>query len=201
MQNKILSVFVIVACLVLGIYPYADRLTWFLENLPVFIILPLTIYLQPSLRLSTFTLYIMVFHALVLMVGGHYSYAEVPVGFWAQEVFGFSRNHYDRLGHFMQGFGPGIVLWEILSKKSAIKSAAFRGLVVISMALAFSALYELIEWWSAVILGEGADAFLGTQGDVWDTQWDMFLALLGSIAAIVAQWLRNSSVLFAKGDI
>lgn len=173
----------------MGVSPQADRLTWFLENLPVFIILPLVIYLQPRFKLSRFALYVMAFHAFVLMYGGHYSYAKVPLGFWAKDFFDLSRNHYDRLGHFMQGFGPGVVLWEILVRSSVIRSGAFRALVVVSMALAFSALYELIEWWAAVFLGEGADSFLGTQGDVWDTQWDMFLALVGVIIAVAVMAL------------
>lgn len=185
-----LSVLVVVGMVVMGISPKADRTTWLLENLPVLIILPLTIYLQPRLKLSNFALYVMAIHAFILMYGGHYSYAETPIGFWAKDLLGFSRNHYDRVGHFFQGFAPGIVLWEIVLRNSKIQSRSFRGLVVICFALAFSAFYELIEWWSAVLLGQGADAFLGTQGDVWDTQWDMFLALVGVVVAVSVQCMR-----------
>ncbi len=189
-QSFILAIVVVVGCILLGISPTADRTTWFLENLPVFIILPLVVFLQPRLKLSTFALYVMALHAFVLMYGGHYSYAETPLGFWARDIFGFSRNHYDRVGHLFQGFAPGVVLWEILLRTSAIRSRAFRGLVVVSFALAFSAVYELIEWAAALSLGQEADAFLGTQGDVWDTQWDMFMALVGAILAVGIQFLR-----------
>lgn len=183
---KILLILLILIQVALGISPHADRTTWFLENAPVFIILPYLFYLHPRIQITKLTFTVLFVHAIVLIVGGHYSYAEVPAGFWVQEAFGFERNHYDRLGHFMQGFGPAIALRELLLKQSYLKTGKLLSLIVLSMCLAFSALYELIEWWAAVLLGQGADAFLGTQGDVWDTQWDMFLAMIGATVALAA---------------
>ncbi|HEX2728073.1 MAG TPA: DUF2238 domain-containing protein [Beijerinckiaceae bacterium] len=171
--------------LLLGIAPKADRITWLMENAPVFVLLPLAVLLQPKLKLSNFTLTVMAIHALVLMIGGHYTYAKVPVGFWVQDALDLGRNHYDRFGHVMQGFAPAVVLRELLIKTTPLRRGFLLNLTVVSMCLAFSALYELIEWWAALVLGAGADAFLGAQGDLWDTQWDMFLALVGASAAIM----------------
>jgi putative membrane protein len=184
----VLLLFVLGGELALGVHPQADRTTWFLENAPVFILVPFIVATWRRFNLTDFTLTVLTIHAFVLMIGGFYTYAEVPLGFWAQEAFHLSRNHYDRIGHFMQGFGPAIAITELLVKRSPLKPGPLLKLVVISMCLAFSALYELIEWWSAVILGQGADAFLGTQGDPWDTQWDMFLALTGALIATVVVW-------------
>jgi putative membrane protein len=117
------------------------------------------------------------------MIGGHYTYARVPLGFWVQDLFDFSRNHYDRLGHIAQGFIPAIVVREILLRRSPLRPGKWLFFLVASVCLAISACYEFIEWWTALLGGEDADAFLGTQGDVWDTQWDMFLALIGAILA------------------
>ena len=122
-------------------------------------------------------------HALVLMLGGHYTYAEVPPGEWAKEAFGLARNHYDRLGHLMQGFVPAILAREVFLRRSPLRPGGWLRLAVTSVCLAFSALYELIKWAAALATGEAATAFLGTQGDVWDTQWDMFLALCGALPA------------------
>ena len=122
-------------------------------------------------------------HALILMVGGHYTYARVPLGFWVQDLFGLARNDYDRLGHFVQGFVPAILIREILLRTSPLRPGRWLFVIVTAMCLAFSACYEFFEWWSALAGGHAADAFLGTQGDVWDTQWDMFSALLGAISA------------------
>lgn len=119
------------------------------------------------------------------MIGGHYTYARVPLGFWIQEIFNFSRNHYDRLGHFAQGFIPAILAREILLRRSPLVPGKWLFFIVVSICLAFSAFYEFIEWWTAMIEGEAAEAFLGTQGDPWDTQWDMFFALIGSITALL----------------
>jgi putative membrane protein len=120
---------------------------------------------------------------LILIVGGHYTYAWVPVGFWFQELFDLSRNHYDRLGHLAQGFVPAILAREILLRTSPLESGKWLFFLVVSVCLAFSAFYELIEWWTALIGGGSADDFLGSQGDVWDAQWDMFLALIGAITS------------------
>jgi putative membrane protein len=122
-------------------------------------------------------------HAVVLMVGGHYTYAEVPLGFWVRDALHLARNHYDRLGHFMQGFVPAILVREVLLRKTPLRRGGWLFFLTTSVCLAISAVYEFIEWWSAVLGGGAADAFLGTQGDVWDTQWDMFLCLVGALTA------------------
>jgi putative membrane protein len=122
-------------------------------------------------------------HALILMLGGRYTYAEVPLGFWVRDALGLARNHYDRLGHFAQGFVPAIVAREILVRKSPLRRDGWLFFLVACVCLSVSAIYELVEWWTAVATGEAATAFLGTQGDPWDTQWDMFLALLGALTA------------------
>jgi len=121
--------------------------------------------------------------ALILILGGAYTYAHVPLGFWLQDLFGFARNPYDRIGHFAQGFVPAIIAREILLRRSPLVPGKWLFFLVCCVCLAISAVYEFLEWWSAVILGEGAKEFLGTQGDEWDTQWDMFLALIGAITA------------------
>jgi len=119
-------------------------------------------------------------HALILLLGGHYTYAHVPLGFWLQDVFDFARNPYDRIGHFAQGFVPAIIAREILLRTTPLRPGKMLFFLVLCVALAISAFYEMLEWWTAVIFGEGAHEFLGTQGDPWDTQWDMFLALVGA---------------------
>ncbi len=186
----VLLVLVIIGEIAFGINPKADRITWALENIPVWIMVPLLVRLQPKLQLTNLTLSVLAFHALVLMLGGHYTYAKVPVGFWVRDFLELGRNHYDRLGHIMQGLGPAVGLRELLLKRTILKRGWFTNIIIVSMCLAFSAFYEMIEWWSALIMGEGADDFLGTQGDVWDTQWDMFLALVGAAVAVllIAPW-------------
>jgi putative membrane protein len=124
-------------------------------------------------------------HSVILVVGGHYTYAEVPVGNWVRDFFDLSRNHYDRLGHFAQGFVPALLAREILKRCSPLGHSRWLPFLVVCVALSFSALYELFEWWSALVLGESADQFLGSQGDIWDTQWDMFLALTGATICVI----------------
>jgi len=165
-----------------GIHPH-DTTTWLLEVLPVLIGIPILISTYRRFPLTPLLYRLLFIHALILMLGGHYTYARVPLGFWVQDLFELSRNHYDRLGHFAQGFVPAILAREILLRTSSLTSGKWLFFLVVCVCLAFSAFYELIEWWSAVIGGEAAEAFLGTQGDVWDSQWDMFLALVGSITA------------------
>ncbi|MNJ93377.1 Inner membrane protein YjdF [compost metagenome] len=165
-----------------GIAP-KDRFTWVLEVSPVFIGVALALFTYRRFPLTNLLYTLIAIHCVVLSVGGKYTYAEVPVGYWIQELFHFSRNHYDRLGHFLQGFVPAILAREILIRKNVVNGNVWRFLFVVCICLSFSAFYELIEWWAAVLTGEGATAFLGTQGDVWDTQWDMFIALVGAISA------------------
>jgi putative membrane protein len=166
-----------------GIGPF-DRLTWWLEVAPVLIGAPILVATFSQSRLSPLLYRLLFLHAVILMVGGHYTYARVPAGFWVQEWFDFSRNHYDRLGHLAQGFVPAILAREVLIRWSPLRRGRWLSLFVICMCLAFSAFYELLEWWAALIGGASSESFLGTQGDVWDTQWDMFLALIGAITAL-----------------
>lgn len=161
----------------------ADLLTWALEAAPVLIGAVLLILSHGDFPLTPLTLRLLFLHGLVLLVGAHYTYAQVPVGFWAAETFDLARNHYDRFAHVVQGFVPAILMREILLRTSPLYPGKWLFVVVTSICLAFSAFYEMIEWWSAVIYGASADAFLGTQGDPWDTQWDMFLALVGAVTA------------------
>ncbi len=176
-----------IICLVLvwsGISPH-DRFTWVLEVLPVILGIPVLIYLYPRFRFTPLVYGLIALHAVILMVGGKYTYAEVPFGYWMKDAFGFARNHYDRIGHFAQGFIPAMVAREILIRKSPLRGSRWLPFMVVCFCLAFSALYELIEFWTALATGEAAEAFLGTQGDPWDTQWDMMLALIGAITALL----------------
>lgn len=171
-----------------GIGP-ADRITWVLEIMPVVIGLPLVLLTRRNFPLTPLLYRLLVIHALILILGAHYTYANTPLGFWAQDLLGFERNHYDRLGHFAQGFIPAVLAREILIRCSPLKSGGWLFFIVVCVCLAFSAFYELFEWWAAAIGGDAAHEFLGTQGDPWDTQWDMFLALTGSIISLLL--LRN----------
>jgi len=166
-----------------------DRLTWWLEVAPVLIAAPLLVLTARRFPLTNLVYVLIAIHALILIVGAHYTYANVPPGFWVQELFDLARNPYDRLGHFAQGFVPAMIAREILLRTSPLKPGGWLFFIVCSICLAISAAYELIEWWTAVIAGGSAEAFLGTQGGVWDTQWDMFLALCG---AITVQLLLSS---------
>lgn len=160
-----------------------DRLTWVLEVFPFFIAAPVLIATWRRFPLTPLLYRLILFHAVILFIGGHYTYAEVPFGFHLQELFGLSRNPYDRIGHFAQGFVPAILAREVLLRRSPLVWGKWLFFIVTSVCLAVSACYEFIEWWSALILGQGADAFLGSQGDQWDTQWDMFTALVGAVTA------------------
>ena len=167
-----------------------ERGTWVLEIFPVVIVMPIVWFTRNRFPL-THLLYVLIgVHALILMVGGHYTYAHVPLGHWAQETFHLGRNHYDRLGHFAQGFIPAIAARELLLRQTPLRRGGWLFVLVCACSLAISASYEFIEWWAAVLLGSGADEFLGTQGDIWDTQWDMLMALIGAIVAqlALARW-------------
>jgi putative membrane protein len=165
-----------------GIRPF-DQTTWILEVFPIFVAVPLLLATARRFPLTALAYRLIFVHALVLMLGGHYSYAKVPLGFWMQDLFGFSRNHYDRIGHFAQGFVPAIIAREILIRRSPLQVGKWLFFIVLCVCLAISACYEFIEWWSALIGGSAAEAFLGTQGDPFDTQADMFMALIGATAA------------------
>ena len=162
-----------------------DRLTWVLEVLPVLIAAPLLVATARRFPLTPLVYLLVAVHAGILMYGGHYTYALTPFGDWIGETFGFSRNHYDRIGHLMQGFGPAIVARELLLRTSPLRPGKWLFAIVCLSILGISAFYEFTEWWAALAAGDAAGAFLGTQGDVWDTQWDMFLAGCGAVAAQV----------------
>ena len=181
------------ALLASAIAPY-DRTTWWLEVFPVLIGVPILVVTAKRFPLTTLTYTLLAVHALILIVGGHYTYARVPLGFWVQDLFGLARNHYDRLGHFAQGFIPAILVRELLLRTSPLRPGRWLFVLVTATCLAFSACYELFEWCAALAGGHAADAFLGTQGDVWDTQWDMFLALLGAVSsqALFGRWHDRS---------
>ena len=167
-----------------GINP-KDQFTWLLEVLPALIGIIILTFTYNRFRLTTLTYLLILIHAIILMVGGHYTYAEVPLFDWLQNVFDFKRNNYDKVGHLAQGFIPAIIAREILIRKSVVAGKGWLNFIIICICLAISAFYELIEWWVAVLSGESAEAFLGTQGYVFDTQSDMFLALLGSVLALI----------------
>ena len=178
----LLLAIVLAALIASGIGP-ADRLTWFLEVVPVLVAVPLLLATARRFPLTPLVYCLIAVHALILVLGGHYTYAQVPLGFWIQDWFDFSRNHYDRIGHLMQGFGPAIIARELLLRTSPLRPGKWLFALVCLSILGISACYEFTEWWAALAGGDAAGAFLGTQGDVWDTQWDMFLAGCGAIAA------------------
>jgi putative membrane protein len=166
------------------IHPH-DYFTWFLETFPALIGICLVVALRNRFPLTPLLLTLLVVHAIILMVGGHYTYAEVPLGFWMQRTFGWSRNNYDRIGHFAQGFVPAMAAREVLIRRDVIRKRGWLFFVVVWICLAISAVYELLEWRVAIASGSKSDAFLGTQGDPWDTQEDMATALIGAIVALL----------------
>ena len=162
-----------------------DRLTWLMEVFPAMIVFILIWRSRYSFALTPLLYALIALHGLILMVGGAYTYAHVPLGFWMQEWFGFARNNYDKIGHFAQGFVPAIAARELLMRKFGLRQDGLVAFLCVCICLAVSALYEIIEWWSALLLGQGADEFLGTQGDPWDTQSDMLFALIGALTAML----------------
>jgi putative membrane protein len=176
-------VVVLAALVISGIKPY-DRATWWMEVAPVLIAAPILVATYRHFPLSSLLYVLICLHALVLILGGAHTYARVPLGFWLQDLLSLERNPYDRIGHFMQGFVPAMLAREILIRGGFVAGKKMVVFVSMCIALAVSAFYELIEWWAALALGQGAVEFLGTQGDPWDTQADMFLALIGAVAAL-----------------
>lgn len=162
-----------------------ERFTWWLEIFPILIALPVLFLTYRKLEFTQLAYFLMLIHAIILLIGGHYTYAEVPMFNWLRDTFDLSRNYFDRVGHFAQGFVPAIIVREILIKKSPLVSGRWLFFITCCICLSISVLYEFIEWWTAIYEGGAADAFLGTQGDVWDTQWDMFCALIGAVLAQV----------------
>jgi putative membrane protein len=167
-----------------GINPH-DYPTWWLEVLPALIGGAVLWYTRNTFPLTSLTYVLILIHSVILMVGGHYTYAEVPLFDWIGEMLDHTRNNYDKLGHFVQGFTPAIITREIVIRKNVFNSTRWRNFFIICFCLGFSAFYELIEWWVALLSAEAADSFLGTQGYIWDTQSDMGWALLGAILALL----------------
>lgn len=164
-----------------AIDPVADRLTWFMETVPVMIAIPILLLSHQRFPLTLVSVRVIAIFALILIIGGHYTYAENPLFNWIQDEFDLARNHYDRMGHFVQGVVPAMLGRELLLRTSPLKRGKWLFFLLCCVSLAVSACYEFIEWWAAVMNDQAAEAFLGTQGDNWDAQWDMFLALTGSI--------------------
>lgn len=193
-----LAIVVSLALVISGLAPF-DRATWWMEVAPVIVALPLLAANRRHFALTPLLYWIIAVHAIVLIAGGAWSYARVPLGFWLQDAFALSRNPYDKIGHFMQGVTPALLTLEVLRAKGFLQTPRLMSFLALCVAMAVSACYELIEWAAALLLGQGADEFLGTQGDPWDTQSDMFMALLGASFAVFClrhvqarQWARRS---------
>lgn len=180
-----LALSVLIVLVALGISPHADRFTWLLENLPVLIGLPILIATHRRWPLTALLYRLLALHAVILIVGGHWTYAAVPAGDWVRDWLGLARNPYDRLGHLAQGFVPAILIRELCLRRALDVRGWFGGVLVVLACLGFSAIYELIEWQTAVWSGGGAEDFLGTQGDVWDAQWDMACCGIGALASLL----------------
>lgn len=187
--DAFLASLVVAALIASGIAPH-DRATWLMEVAPVIIALPVLAATRRSYPLTALLTILIALHALLLILGGAYTYANVPFGFWLQDVLGTARNPYDKIGHFMQGFVPALIAREILIRGHHVAGRRMTAFLCVCIAMAISASYELIEWAAALIMGQGADEFLGTQGDPWDTQSDMFMALIGSMStiAVLSKW-------------
>ena len=178
-----------------------DYLTWAMEVVPAVVGAAVLWTTRNSFPLTSLTYILILIHCIILMIGGHYTYAEVPLDDWVRDLFDHSRNNYDKVGHFAQGFIPAIVAREVLIRLSVFNSKRWRDFFIVCLCLAISAFYELIEWWVAALSGEGADAFLGTQGYAWDTQSDMALALLGAILALLMLGRLHDRQLQAAGFV
>lgn len=173
----IISVFSFIGC--------KEVFTWFLESIPAFIGVLILVFTYNKFRFSNFTYFIILLHCIVLLVGGHYTYAEVPLFDWIKVTFHQTRNNYDKVGHFVQGFVPALIIREIFVRKNVVNGQKWLSFIIVAIALAISAFYELIEWFVSVNTGESGDAFLGTQGYIWDTQSDMLTAFIGALAAVI----------------
>lgn len=187
-ERKLLLAIVLIALIVSGIAP-KDRLTWLLEVIWAIVAMPIIALNWRRFPLTRLLCWLLVAHALVLIHGGAYTYAETPLGFRLRDLFGFERNPWDRVGHLMQGFVPAILARELLLRCTPLRRGGWLVYLVLAACLSFSAFFELIEWWAALIYGADADAFLATQGDQWDTQWDMFLCLCGAAVSLLL-WSR-----------
>ncbi len=187
--ERVFLITVVVLALGWSLVIARDRLTWLLEVVWVIAALPLLAWRWSNFPFTRLLCWLLAAHALVLIHGGAYTYAQTPLGFWLRDLFDFERNPWDRVGHLMQGFVPAILARELLLRLTPLRRGGWLVYLVLAACLSFSALFELFEWWAALAFGAEADAFLATQGDVWDTQWDMFLCLLGAIASLLL-WSR-----------
>jgi putative membrane protein len=203
MRQKIIDagMVVVLVILLLSYVGAYDPLTWFLETVPVMLALPLVAWGVRRWHLTSLLLVLVAVHSLVLIYGGHYTYARVPLGFWLQDWFGFERNHYDRLGHFMQGLVPAIITREILLRHLVAIPRWLLVVLCICVPLAVSALYEILEMIAGMVSAEAAEAFLGTQGDVWDTQMDMLLAGLGALSSLLLSGWHDRQLQSNEGKI
>jgi len=185
MKNHLFLLLIFVLCAVASFIGCKETFTWFLECIPAFLGVLILVLTYNRFRFSNLTYYIILLHCIILLVGGHYTYAEVPLFDWIKETLNQSRNNYDKVGHFAQGFVPALIIREIFVRKQVVNGKKWLSFIIISISLAISAFYELIEWFVSINTGESGDAFLGTQGDIWDTQSDMLTALIGAIAALI----------------
>ena len=183
-----------------GISP-KDGVTWGLEVFPAVLGGLVLWFTRDRFPLTTLVYVLILIHCVILMIGGHYTYAEVPLGDWVRDAFDGTRNNYDKLGHFVQGFIPALIARELMIRLGVFNSARWRDFFIVSFCLGFSAFYELIEWWVALLSDEAADAFLGTQGYIWDTQSDMGIALLGAIMALLTLSKIHDRQLSERGFI
>lgn len=184
MKLHLTLLIIFILCSVISFIGCYEPFTWFLECIPAFLGVVVLIATYKKFQFSNFTYFMIFLHCIILIVGGHYTYAKVPLFDWLKEVLHQSRNNYDKLGHFAQGFVPALIIREIFSRKHVVNGNKWLSFIIISISLAISAFYELIEWFVSINTGESGDAFLGTQGYIWDTQSDMLTALIGSITAI-----------------
>ena len=178
-----------------------DLFTWFLEVLPVLIGIMVLVYIYPRFQFSNFVYTLLWLHAIILIIGGHYTYAEMPLFNWLRDSYDLGRNYYDRVGHFAQGFVPAMVAREVLLRQTPLKHGKWLNFIIVSICLALSAAYELFEFAMAKALGATADSFLGSQGDIWDAQWDMTFALIGAIMALVLLSKFHDRTLYERGSI
>lgn len=186
-KSNILKIYIVlffIGLLLSAVQP-KDYFTWFLEVIPALVGFIVLVITYKKFRFTHFTYFFILIHCIILFIGGHYTYAEVPLFNWIKDAFDLTRNNYDKVGHFAQGFVPALLVRELFIRKNVIANKAFFNFILVSICLAISAAYEWIEWWVSICTGEGGDAFLGTQGYIWDTQSDMLLATIGAIFAIV----------------
>ncbi|MFT5524747.1 MAG: putative membrane protein [Pirellulaceae bacterium] len=181
---NILLLLVGIILILSGIFT-ADRMNWFLDVVWVIVGLPIVSVSRKYLKLTPLLYWLMAVHSLFLIGGGYYTYEQMPLGLWAQEVFGLARNHYDRIGHLLQGFVPALIWREVYIRWSPVPKGGWLFFIITCNCLAFGATFELIEWWAAVLSGRSGGEFLGHQGDNWDAQWDMLLCLIGALLALV----------------